>query len=110
MYAANFMRTGPPLPPVGLTAIMSQENSTIVLSWSNFSPSYAPITYNVTIEEDVLTHGDSELLLNRLTTSSSLLYTPPDDFCSVIFFMIQAFNGAGESNKEILHYDGFVGM
>ena len=109
MYVSNapwcHLLSDPPSKPVNLRAATSNA-STVVFSWSpSSSPFSAPVTYNVTVEDQ-----HSYLLYSTQTGSTSLNYTIPARFCSVMIFRIHASNGAGRTNISELRYYSLTSM
>lgn len=97
--------SGPPTPLFNLLA--SPEIDAVLISWSpSFSPFSVPVAYQVQVEED----HTGRLLLSMHTNSTTFLYTPPKDFCSVLQFKIYAFNRAGGTNDSVLTYYMFTSM
>lgn len=96
---------GPPASINGLH-VTSNSNNNILLSWSaSFSPFSVAVTYSVKVEKD-----GEELLHSSNTSLTTFFFTPPEGICSLVKFVIQAFNSAGRSNESIITYKLLTSM
>lgn len=98
----HFIHAGPPTAPV-LQA--SPLGSNVNLSWfPSFSPYSIPITYEVELKDSF-----GATLHKSITNSTSLIYVPPEDFCSTLRIGTIALNSAGNSSESVLIYNMLTG-
>ena len=69
--------------------------------WSpSFSPFSAPITYHVTVWDSEI----GEILDTSNTDLTTVIYTPPQGFCSILQVSVSASNRAGMTEESTANY------
>lgn len=92
--------SGPPDPVRNLEA-SKESNNQVLFSWSpSFSPYSVLVTYQVEVEDE----GNVALIFSEATISTSLPYTYPEGFCSVLNIRIRTSNKAGKSSPSDVTY------